>query len=244
MRRDNPLVEIGHRNASSAIGAQVRSDAPGSEVTPTLARNVEAARRAKRCLDVAIALVALVFLVPALILIALVLIAQDGAPVLYRHRRIGAGGRAFDCLKFRTMAKESDRLLQEYLASCPDSRREWEEKRKLDHDPRVHRVGDLLRRSSLDELPQLWNVLQGDMSIVGPRPVTQDELARYEDNVREYLAQRPGITGLWQVSGRSDTSYNERVRLDALYSRSWTLLGDLAIMARTVVVVLTARGSR
>jgi lipopolysaccharide/colanic/teichoic acid biosynthesis glycosyltransferase len=200
-------------------------------------------RRMKRALDIAIALAALVFFAPLMLVIAASLLLQDGRPVIFKQRRIGAGGRAFPCYKFRSMAKDSDRRLQYLLESSETSRLQWQLRQKLDHDPRIHFVGALLRKSSLDELPQLWNVLRGHMSIVGPRPVRPDELARYGEQAKYYLAQRPGLTGLWQVSGRSGTTYTERIELDVRYSKSWTLMGDIVILLKTVVVVLTTKGS-
>lgn len=198
----------------------------------------------KRGLDVTLATVGLVFLLPAIALVMIALLIADGRPLCYAHTRIGRNGRPFQCLKFRTMCRDSAERLEALLSSCPVSRREWEESRKLENDPRVHRLGDFMRRSSLDEVPQLINVLRGEMSLVGPRPVTSEELERYGDAVDHYLSQRPGITGLWQVSGRSDTSYGERVALDSRYARTRSLWLDIVILYRTVIVVLAMRGSR
>lgn len=198
---------------------------------------------AKRTLDIAIATCGLVFFAPLMAAIAIAVLIQDGRPVFYKHRRVGRGGRPFLCWKFRSMRRDADQRLRDLLLSSEACRRQWQSKQKIDRDPRVHPIGVLLRKSSLDELPQLINVLRGDMSIVGPRPIVEDELKRYGKDAEYYLSQRPGITGLWQVSGRSSTSYDERIRLDVRYCKTWTLGGDVAIIAKTLVVLLTTRGS-
>jgi exopolysaccharide production protein ExoY len=202
------------------------------------------ARSRKRVFDVAIAACALAFFAPVMAIIALALLVQDGRPVFYKHKRIGLNGQPFQCWKFRTMTKDAEQRLRQLLDSSEVCRQQWDTKQKLDHDPRAHRIGAFLRTSSLDELPQFVNVLRGDMSIVGPRPIVLDEIPRYGDYVEYYLALRPGITGLWQVSRRSDTSYDERVKLDVRYCRTWTIGGDIAIIARTVAVLLTTQGGR
>jgi exopolysaccharide production protein ExoY len=192
----------------------------------------------KRALDITLSAGALVFLSPGLLLIAAILFAIDGGPVIYRHNRVGRNGRMFGCLKFRSMYRDADRRLEAILESDPALRKEWADSQKLFDDPRVHRFGRLLRRSSLDELPQLFNVLRGEMSIVGPRPIVTDELPRYGEHADCYLAVTPGITGLWQVSGRNGTGYDERVRLDVEYCRTRSTRRDLIIMLKTVRVVL------
>jgi undecaprenyl-phosphate galactose phosphotransferase len=197
---------------------------------------------AKRALDILGALVLLIALSPAMLLTACVTRMQ-GSPVLFAHQRIGRDGRSFPCYKFRTMLPDADRRLAELLARDPIARAEWDVNFKLKNDPRITRWGDFLRRSSLDELPQLWNVLIGDMSLVGPRPVIEAELPRYGDHLLEYLSVRPGITGLWQVSGRNETSYDQRVALDAHYVQNWSLWLDGVILCRTVAVVLARRGA-
>lgn len=194
--------------------------------------------RIKRMLDIALSAGALVFLSPGLLLIAAILITIDGGPVIYRHDRVGRNGRMFGCLKFRSMYRDADRRLAAILEKDPERRKEWAENQKLFDDPRVHRFGRLLRRSSLDELPQLLNVLRGEMSIVGPRPIVANELPRYGEHADCYLAATPGITGLWQVSGRNGTGYDERVRLDVEYFHTRSTLRDLIIMLKTVRVVL------
>jgi undecaprenyl-phosphate galactose phosphotransferase len=172
-----------------------------------------------------------------------VLVRADGGPAFYRHRRIGAGGRTFECIKFRSMCVDADAMLRRLLAKDARAVEEWAASQKLSSDPRTTTVGRFLRRSSLDELPQLFNVLRGEMSLVGARPIVQDEISRYGCDIEYYYAAKPGLTGLWQVSGRSDTSYAERVRLDVWYVRNWTLWHDIAILFRTIPVVFLQRGA-
>jgi exopolysaccharide production protein ExoY len=198
----------------------------------------------KRSLDTAVALTALCLLLPLLLFIALLIWASDGHAPIYRHVRLGRHGRPFGCLKFRSMVPDGDAVLAAHLAVRPDARAEWEATRKLTRDPRVTSLGQVLRKSSLDELPQLWNVLRGEMSLVGPRPIVQAEVARYGTAFATCFSVPPGLTGLWQVSGRSDTTYAERVALDLDYAGRWSLRRDLAIMLRTVPAVLRQRGSR
>lgn len=197
--------------------------------------------RAKRIADVVLSLLALVVLAPGLLLIAGALLIADGRPVIYRHTRIGKHGRTFECLKFRSMRKDAAERLEQLLASDPEIRREWMESQKLRHDPRIHRLGHFLRVSSLDELPQLINVIRGEMSLVGPRPIVTDEMARYGDQLHYYLAMTPGVTGLWQVCGRNDTSYEARVLFDVEYYHKRSTRLDLMIMIKTVGVLLFAR---
>lgn len=197
----------------------------------------------KRAMDIALALVALIAFLPLFVFVALAIRLTDPGPVLYGHERIGLGGRRFRCLKFRSMAVDGDRILAAHLAGNPDARREWDENRKLKNDPRVSRLGRMLREYSVDEMPQLLNVLRGEMSFVGPRPVVAAELERFGPNAALYLTARPGITGLWQVSGRSDTSYDERVALDCRYVTGWSVWGDVSIVLRTIPAVIGARGS-
>lgn len=202
-------------------------------------------RCGKRALDCVAAAFLLVLLTPLLVALAVV-VRLDGGRSIYRHRRIGRHGRPFDCLKFRSMAVDADERLSELLRSCPDARRSWERFRKLENDPRVTRTGRWLRRSSLDELPQLLNVLRGDMSLVGPRPVTVDELAaEYAPRgaAHAYISVRPGLTGPWQVGGRSGVDYDQRVLLDLGYAADVSATRDLWILARTVPAVLARRGA-
>ena len=197
----------------------------------------------KLAFDQVVAMLLLILLAPLLFVITLVA-RLDGGPALYRHRRIGAGGRTFECLKFRTMVPDADRVLDRVLATDAAAAAEWAATQKLRNDPRVTTLGRFLRLSSLDELPQLFNVLRGEMSLVGPRPIVQAEVARYGDEIDYYYEARPGLTGLWQVSGRSDTSYERRVRLDVWYVRNWTLWHDIAIILKTIPAVFLQRGAQ
>lgn len=197
---------------------------------------------AKRAVDIALAMLALIALLPLLVTVALIVRAADGGPALYRQRRVGCDGRPFDCLKFRTMAPNADELLHRHLED-PVIADEWQRTRKLKRDPRITPLGVVLRRTSVDELPQLLNVLRGEMSLVGPRPIVEEEIARYGAAIQHYYRARPGLTGAWQISGRSDVGYSDRIRLDCDYVANWSLQRDIAIIVRTVPVVLTQRGS-
>jgi Undecaprenyl-phosphate galactose phosphotransferase WbaP len=197
---------------------------------------------AKRALDLAGTLVLAAVFTPLMLVIVL-LLRKDGGPVIYRHWRIGRDGRSFQCLKFRSMVPNADDVLRELLARDAGLKHEWARHHKLRSDPRVTALGRFLRRTSLDELPQLWNVIRGEMSLVGPRPVVRQELLRYGRNIRAYLSARPGVTGLWQVQGRNDTDYRRRVVLDTYYVKRRSLLLDLYILLKTVRVVLGGRGA-
>lgn len=198
----------------------------------------------KRAVDVVLTTSLLLLCAPIMLLIA-ALIRLDGGTAFYRHTRIGLGGVAFGCLKFRSMIADADAVLARHLAADPVAAREWEERRKLIRDPRVTTIGRLLRATSLDELPQLFNVLSGEMSLVGPRPVVTEELDRYycPQGRAAYLSVRPGITGLWQVAGRSNTTFAERVALDRQYVERQSLLGDLLLLIRTIPAVVQRRGA-
>jgi exopolysaccharide production protein ExoY len=196
-----------------------------------------------RVLDVVIAASAGLLILPLLAVLALVIHLQDRGPAVFAQTRIGRDGRPFRCLKFRSMVVDADKRLSDLLASDPRARAEWAATQKLRNDPRVTRLGAFLRKSSLDELPQIINVLRGEMSIVGPRPIVPSEIARYGRAYRDYCTVRPGITGLWQISGRNDVSYQRRVALDKLYVQAKCLRVDIAIVLKTVVVVLTRKGS-
>lgn len=201
------------------------------------------ARRVKRTLDIVFALALAIVALPVFLLIAAAILIESGRPVFFSHQRIGRGGRLFRLFKFRTMAQNSDALLAEYLADNPEAAREWEQNRKLRHDPRITRMGRLLRRTSLDELPQLLNILRGEMSMAGPRPIVEAEIAKYGHHYPLYSLAKPGLTGLWQVSGRNDTTYRRRVELDATYVRTWTPWLDLQLLFRTVQVVVKGKGA-
>jgi exopolysaccharide production protein ExoY len=194
----------------------------------------------KRLIDIILALSGIVLLAPLLTICFLVTVLTSPGPALFRHRRVGFKGKHFDCLKFRTMVTDAPERLRQLLDSDPVAAAEWATNRKLRYDPRVTAIGAILRKSSLDELPQLFNVLKGDMSIVGPRPVTEEELVRYSSAVNAYIACRPGITGLWQVSGRSTTTYNKRVACDTFYARNWSMTLDAKILIVTIPALLVS----
>jgi len=196
----------------------------------------------KRAFDIVGASSAIVVLSPLLVTIGACAYASGGSP-LFRHRRVGRGGVFFDCFKFRTMVTDADTVLQNLLDSDRQIKEEWLRDHKLRDDPRITRFGRFLRRTSLDELPQLWNVLRGEMSLVGPRPVVPDELRRYGKKVATFLSARPGITGLWQISGRNNTDYRRRVALDVCYVRSKSALLDVYILVKTLRVVFTTSGA-
>jgi undecaprenyl-phosphate galactose phosphotransferase len=199
-------------------------------------------RLLKRAFDLAAAAALLAFTAPLLLLVALRVKLADGGAVVFAHTRVGRHGRPFRCYKFRTMVPNSAEALAELLAKDPQARAEWAKDRKLKRDPRVTPLGRFLRKTSLDELPQLVNVVRGEMSLVGPRPVVPDELELYGEAKVYYLQVRPGLTGLWQVSGRSDLDYARRVALDAWYVRNWTLWYDVLILCRTLLVVPAGGG--
>jgi exopolysaccharide production protein ExoY len=190
-----------------------------------------------------VAFLILVILLPVMVVIALLVVLEDGGPILFTHRRIGQHGKAFGCLKFRTMGVDAQERLTALLSRSVAARAEWAREQKLHDDPRVTWTGRLLRKTSLDELPQLINVLRGEMNLVGPRPIVESEIPRYRSRFRNYCAVKPGITGLWQISGRNDVSYNTRVALDTLYSHRRAPGLDLWILLLTVPAVLLRRGS-
>ncbi|WP_348820490.1 sugar transferase [Fontimonas sp. SYSU GA230001] len=197
---------------------------------------------AKRALDVVGAVGLAVALCPLIAVVCAVLLFQNG-PVLFSHTRIGQGGQRFKVYKFRTMVPDAQQVLETLLAECPERLAEWERDQKLKDDPRVTRIGEFLRRTSMDELPQLINVLRGEMSLVGPRPIVDAELPRYGTAKAHYLALKPGLTGLWQVSGRNDIEYSRRVAMDRYYAQHASVWLDLGILLRTVQVVIGRRGA-
>jgi len=196
-----------------------------------------------RSTDILVSLFALAFLAPLLVLIGIMVFATDPGPVFFPQKRMGRGGKQFRCLKFRSMVVDAEARLGLLLASDPEALASWTRDHKLKNDPRITRIGNFLRRSSLDELPQLINVLRGEMSLVGPRPIVPGEIPRYGRYFVDYCSIRPGITGLWQVSGRNDVSYRRRVALDVCYARYVTFQLYLRIGLMTVPAVLKARGS-
>ena len=225
---------------------------PMSEVLfahPLVARSRERTRHAAldqpliEIANVLIAVLALIFVLPIMLGVGVAIFLQDGGPVVFAHRRIGRDGKTFRCLKFRSMAVDAEARLADLLAKDPQARAEWEADHKLRDDPRVTKLGAFLRKSSLDELPQLFNVLRGEMSLVGPRPIVEAEIPKYGRRFRQYCAVKPGITGLWQVSGRNDTTYRTRVALDCVYATRRSAWLDLKVLFCTIPAVLLRRGS-
>lgn len=200
-------------------------------------------RMIKRIFDIICTLLGIICLSPVFLGIALWIYKDSPGPVIFKHRRVGKDGKMFSCYKFRSMCVDADVKLQELLAADPEARREWETDFKLKHDPRITRSGAFLRRTSLDELPQLFNVLKGDMSLVGPRPIIQDEISKYGSHIKDFYMVRPGVTGMWQTSGRSDVSYDERVQMDTWYVRNWSVWFDIVLIWRTISVVLGKKGA-
>ena len=196
----------------------------------------------KRIMDVLGSLGIIILLSPVLLYLYFS-VKKDGGNAIYGHPRIGRNGKMFKCLKFRSMVVNSKEVLDELLRTDPEARAEWEKDFKLKNDPRITKIGAFIRKTSLDELPQLFNVLKGEMSLVGPRPIVADELERYQDDVEYYLMAKPGMTGLWQVSGRNDVDYNTRVYFDSWYVKNWSLWNDIAILFKTVNVVLKKDGA-
>ncbi len=213
----------------------------GLEVRQNLLRG--GSRLAKRLLDVGLILLFSPIIIGVCCLLALLVRLDSAGPIFYTQNRIGHGRKPFQAWKFRTMVPDADAVLTKYLETHPELKEEWLRDQKLRNDPRITRTGRFLRKTSLDELPQLWNVLRGEMSLVGPRPIVEAEIERYGANFALYTRVLPGLTGLWQVSGRNDTTYPERVALDSYYVRNWSVWLDLYILARTVWVVLAGKGA-
>jgi exopolysaccharide production protein ExoY len=211
---------------------------------PVVSRHAPLGGPLKRSFDIVASFALLLALLPEMLLVALAVKLTSVGPALFLHRRIGVGGQEFACIKFRSMVADAAASLPEHLAQNPTACAEWSAMQKLRSDPRVTPIGRFLRRWSIDELPQLLNVLRGEMSLVGPRPITAEELHRYGSSCSLYLSARPGITGLWQVSGRSGVSYVDRVRLDLQYIDSWSPVLDACLLLKTLTVVATAEGAR
>lgn len=200
-------------------------------------------RFAKRVFDLIATICGGLFILPFVIILCIIVGIDNKGSVIFAHQRVGQHGRLFPCYKFQTMVPDAQQRLEEYLAENSAARQEWEESFKLTNDPRVTKLGAFLRRTSLDELPQLLNVLWGNMSLVGPRPIVRQEIERYGENIREYYMVPPGITGIWQVNGRSDTTYRERVAMDTWYVRNWSIWIDLVYLFKTVKTVFTGKGA-
>ena len=197
----------------------------------------------KRIFDLVCTIFGGILISPVLLIITIRVAIENRGHIIFTHYRVGKNGREFPCYKFQTMVPNNQERLEKYLDENPEARREWEDSFKLTNDPRVTEFGAFLRRTSLDELPQLWNVIRGDMSLVGPRPIVQEEVIKYGENIREYYMVLPGITGMWQVSGRSDTTYPERVAMDTWYVRNWSIWIDLMYLFKTVKAVVTGKGA-
>ncbi len=200
-------------------------------------------RALKRIFDLLLAAIVGIVSLPVLVLVAALVKATSRGPVIYSQPRVGRNRRVFRAYKFRTMVNDADQVLDAHLAQFPERQLEWRINRKLRNDPRLTRAGRFLRRTSLDELPQLWNIFRGDMGLVGPRPIAEDELVRYGDSMELYTKVLPGITGLWQVSGRNETTYEERVHFDEYYVRNWSVWLDLWIVGRTIRTVISGEGA-
>lgn len=198
--------------------------------------------RRKRCLDILFSIISIIALTPIMLIISLLVLILDGGPAIIRHERIGLRGASFGCLKFRTMIKNGEDVLRAHLAENINAQKEWEKTRKLTNDPRVTRIGRILRKTSLDELPQIFNILIGDMSFVGPRPIVYEEIKRYGSAFLDYRQTRPGLTGAWQISGRNDIAYDVRIELDRSYISNWSLWLDLTIILKTIPAVIRAKG--
>lgn len=241
-RESRVAVSIARLYADGVGGLDREFPAPqivGLEAPPV---QLSIDRAIKRVADILGALVLAVVFSP-LILVIFASMSRDGKSPIFRHRRVGRDGRLFECLKFRTMVPDAEQKLRQILKDNPALQDEWNRTYKLADDPRVTRLGRFLRRTSLDELPQLWNILRGEMSLVGPRPITREELFRYGRNMLLYTMVKPGITGLWQVSGRSETDYRRRVAIDVCYVRNRGFFLDLWILLKTPLVVLAGKGA-
>ncbi len=197
----------------------------------------------KRTFDVIFSLAVLVFFAPVYILIGLLIYLNSPGPILYKQKRVGKNGKLFTCMKFRTMIVGADKMLEQLLQSCPHCRAEFENNFKLKDDPRITPIGRWLRWTSLDEFPQFWNVLVGDMSVVGPRPLVPEELVKYGDAIDQVLSIKPGITGLWQVSGRNDIPYPKRIQIDVYYVRHHNFWLDIWIILKTIGVIIFPKGN-
>ncbi len=197
----------------------------------------------KRAFDIVCTIVGIICLSPIFLAIAAWIYKDSPGPIIFKHRRIGKDGKEFPCYKFRSMCVDADVKLKELLAKDPEARKEWETEFKLKHDPRITKSGAFLRKTSLDELPQLFNVLKGDMSLVGPRPIIKDEVPKYGNYIEDFYMVRPGVTGMWQTSGRNDVSYDERVQMDSWYVRNWNVWFDIVLIWRTIGVVLGKKGA-
>ena len=197
----------------------------------------------KRIFDITATVIGGILILPIIAIVALLIYLDSPGPILFGHKRVGQGGKEFPCYKFRSMVPNAQEALEIYLKENPAAREEWERDFKLKDDPRVTKIGKFLRKTSLDELPQLWNVLIGDMSLVGPRPIVRAEVEKYGEYINDFYLVPPGITGVWQVSGRSDTTYEERVLMDSWYVHNWSVWIDIVYLVKTVLAVLKGKGA-
>lgn len=245
LEKESCDFSVGSARASAAEAGLISRSAarhPKQDAARTVVTDQNGASEVlKRTVDIVGALALTIVLLPALLLLCLVVAITSGTSPIFAHSRVGRGGKSFSCYKFRSMCVDSEARLERLLEENPSLREEWELHHKLAHDPRVTQLGKFLRTSSLDELPQLVNVLLGDMSLVGPRPIVSSELEKYGRHVSTYLTMKPGLTGLWQISGRSSTSYRRRVAIDRVYSREHSFWLDTRIILATVPAVLLSR---
>ncbi len=197
----------------------------------------------KRIFDITATVIGGILILPIIAIVALLIYLDSPGPIVFGHKRVGQGGKEFPCYKFRSMVPNAQEALEIYLKENPEAREEWERDFKLKDDPRVTKIGKFLRKTSLDELPQLWNVLIGDMSLVGPRPIVRAEVEKYGEYINDFYLVPPGITGVWQVSGRSDTTYEERVLMDSWYVHNWSVWIDIVYLVKTVLAVLKGKGA-
>lgn len=200
-------------------------------------------RIAKRMFDIVVTICGGIFILPFMLIIAAIIYLDLGGPIIYKQKRIGKNGKEFSFYKFRSMVKNADTILEEYLSTHENEKNEWQKNFKLKNDPRVTKIGRIIRKTSIDELPQLWNVLIGDMSLVGPRPLLPNEVERYSGYIEDYKLVLPGLTGVWQVSGRSDTTFEERVIMDSWYIHNWSVWIDIVYLLKTVLVVVKSKGA-
>jgi len=237
------VKEFSNRRQSAAqFGSQTFSSAATGNTELGCAAIPPVTEFSKRAIDIALSLALLALLSPVFLALAGA-VRMSGRQILFRQWRVGRHGCLFQCLKYRTMTPDAEQKLEQLLRDHPELAAEWERSQKLKNDPRITRVGKFLRRTSLDELPQLWNVLRGDMSLVGPRPIMPEQLPLYGRAAKWYLAMRPGITGLWQVTARGDGNFSRRIALDCHYVRTHRLWNDWWILLKTPLVVLTGRGA-
>lgn len=237
------LITVPHNNTLSSVSLSVRDFGGllGFSNSNRLTRNINLFL--KRFIDLFLILLFLPILIPLIILLSILVKFSSPGPVFFGHKRIGKNGKTITTWKFRSMVNNADEVLQEILQKNPDMQKQWEEQQKIDNDPRVTAIGKFLRKTSLDELPQLLNILLGQMSFVGPRPIVEAEKIKYGKKFNYIFSVTPGLSGMWQISGRSDVTYNERIILDQFYIQNWSIWLDIWIILQTAVVVLRGKGA-